>query len=88
MRMIVSNIGRKVIEFVSSFGRTAIMLFDSFVSIKIAHLLIKEIVEQFINIGRRSALLVVFTSVLFGLAISVQIGMQKTSITPNWILDG
>ncbi len=88
MQNIVSKIGKNSIKFISDFGRATIMLYDSFASMRRANLFVKEIVEQFINIGRRSVLIVAFTSIFIGLAMGVQIGMQKTSMTPNWILGG
>ena len=88
MKLLISKIGAVSIQFVAKVGRFGIMIFDSFVSIKDAHMYEKEIVEQFLSIGRRSLLIVLITSTFIGLAMGVQIGMQKTSITPNWILGG
>ena len=84
----IENIGSHTYEFIGEVGRLNIMLFNSFVSIRRAPMFKKEIVEQFINIGRRSLFIVLFTSIFIGLAMGVQIGMQKTSLTPNWVLGG
>jgi len=88
MKKRITELGEKTIHVINSVGRLVILLFDSFVAIKHAPSYTKEIVEQFIIIGRRSLIIVLFTSVFIGMAMGVQIGMQKTAITPNWILGG
>ncbi len=88
MKKLIEKIGARSIVFIGNVGRITIMLFDSFVAIRTARRYKKEIVEQFINIGRHSLFIVLFTSVFIGLAMGVQIGMQKTSFIPNWVLGG
>ena len=88
MKKFIKNIGSATINFVEDVGKFGVMIFESFVAFRRIPIYTKEIVEQFINIVRRSLFIVIFTSIFIGMAMGVQIGMQKSAMVPNWILGG
>jgi phospholipid/cholesterol/gamma-HCH transport system permease protein len=82
------EIGSAFDTFFTEVGRAAIMTFNALAAIRKTRNYVQQIVEQFIQIGRRSLPLVLVTSVFVGLAIGVQVGFQMTGFTPHWMAGG
>ncbi len=64
------------------------MFFKAVVSFKKAPVYSRQIIAQFVYIGRKSFPIVLITSTFIGLALGVQIGTQMNPITPHWMEGG
>ncbi len=88
MKNFVEHIGRITLKFISEYGRLGIMLFRAFVAMRKAPFYVRQIIEQFHYIGRKSLPIVFITSAFIGLALGVQIGTQMNPYTPHWMEGG
>ena len=82
------KIGSGLQTFFTELGGMSIMTFKAFAAARRASNFVPQIIDQFIQIGRKSLALVVVTSLFMGLAIGVQVGFQMTGFTPHWMAGG
>ena len=82
------HIGNLSISFFESYGKLSVMSFNSFWAIRKVPDYLPQVVEQFIEIGRKSLPIVLITASFIGLALGVQIGTQMNSYTPKWMEGG
>ena len=88
MKKFLTSLGSFTHLFISEYGRVGIMLFRAFLAIRKAPIYVKQIIDQFHYIGRKSFPIVIITSAFLGLALGVQIGTQMNSYTPHWMEGG
>ncbi len=79
------HIGNLTVSFFESYGKLSVMSFNSFLAIRKVPDYLPQVVEQFIEIGRKSLPIVLITASFIGLALGVQIGTQMNAYTPKWI---
>ena len=88
MKKSIERLGKYTYYFISEYGKIGIMLFKAVVAVRKSPVYIKQIIEQFQYIGRKSFPIVLITSAFVGLALGVQIGTQMNPYTPHWMEGG
>lgn len=84
MRRLLERIGSSTLDFLNAYGKVTILSMQTFKAFVRIPRYLPQIVEQYINIERRSRPLVAITSAFMGLVLGIQIGTQMTPDTPTW----
>ncbi len=84
MRRLLEAIGGTTLVFLNAYGKVTVLGLHTFKAFARIPNYLPQIVEQYINIERRSRALVAVTSAFMGLVLGIQIGTQMTADTPAW----
>ena len=88
MRNPFAVVGRYAAQFMSAYGRVTILTIESLAAWRRIPKYLPQILEQYVNLERRSRPVATVTAAAMGLILGVQIGTQINAATPAWIEGG
>ncbi len=88
IRKLIFKIGSQTVEYLVTVGQLTVMTARAYAAMRKAPVYIRQIIDEFIYIGRYSLPIVIVTAVFMGLVLGIQIGTQISAGTPAWVEGG
>lgn len=87
-KQLINHVGELTINYLLTVGQLTLMSGRAYAAIRKAPLYIRQIIDEFIYIGRYSLPIIIVTAIFMGLVLGIQIGTQISAGTPPWIEGG